>query len=167
MTDGGEGLSNPGPATREKMKENIRNGITGMKNKSHSAKTLQKMSNSAKSRTEEHLAAIKLSNSKRKGRKEDPEFGKIRGQAISKAKKGKSNGHEGLTRTDESKERMKLAQSQPHLVEAASKRMSLTMKGRAKTPEQLAKYSATTKGRPWSEARRQAYLNKKEKNETV
>lgn len=163
LTDGGEGLSNPGSSTREKMKENIKNGITGMKGKSHSVKTLQKMSNSAKSRgfTEEHLIAIKLSNSKRKGRKEDPEVGKKRGKAISQAKKGKSNGHTGLKRSEETKEKMR--ESQKHLSATKSETMRKTMSGRKKTPEELAKISASLKGKPWSEARRAAQLKKKEK----
>lgn len=162
LTNGGEGISDPGPATREKMRQNNLNGITGMRGKVHTDATLSKMSESAKKRGFTEEQRKKISESLR-GRKEDPEAGKIRGQAISKAKKGKSNGHEGLTRSDETKEKMKIAQSQPHLIEAKSKRMSLTMKGRVKTPEQLAKYSATCKGRPWTEARRLAQLNKKEK----
>ena len=162
LTGGGEGLSNPGPSTREQMKENIRNGVTGMKNKSHSEKTLQKMSNSAKSRgfTEEHLNAIRLSNSKRKGRKEDPEVGKKRGEAISKAKKGKSNGHVGLKRSEETKRRMK--ESQKHLSEMKAQTMRKTMTGRVKTLEEKAKISASLKGKPWSEARRAAQIKKKE-----
>ena len=162
LTDGGEGLINPGPLTREKMKENIRNGITGMKNKFHSEKTLQKMSNSAKSRgfTEKHLNAIKLSNSKRKGRKEDPEVGKKRGEAISKAKKGKTNGHNGLRHSEETKEKMKLSQKHLHL--AKSETMKKTMTGRVKTPEEISKISASLKGKPWSEARRLAQIKKKE-----
>lgn len=80
-------------------------------------------------------------------------------------KKGKfnSNGHLGLRHSDETKQKMREAQSKPDLLEAKSQKMSATMKGRKKTPEQLAKYSATCKGRPWSEARRLAHLNKKEK----
>lgn len=81
------------------------------------------------------------------------------------AKKGKfnSNGQLGMTRSDETKQKMSLAQSRPDLVEARAQTMSDTMKGRKKTPEQLAKYSAICKGRPWTEARRQAQINKKEK----
>jgi hypothetical protein len=162
LTDGGEGLNNPGPLTIEKMKENIRNGITGMKNKSHSKETLQKMSISASSRgfTEEHLAAIKLSNSKRKGRKEDPAIGKKRGEAISKAKKGKSNGHVGLKHSEKTKEKMK--ESQKHLTATKAETMRKTMTGRAKTPDEIAKISASLKGKPWTDARRAAQTKKKE-----
>jgi hypothetical protein len=162
LTDGGEGISNPGPSTRQKMRENNLNGITGMKNRSHSETTLKKMRDSAISRgfSEEHLLAIKKSNSRRKGRKEDPLLGKKRGEAISKAKKGKSNGHIGLTHSAETKEKMKL--SQQHLKSAKAEIMRKTMTGRIKTPEEIAKISALLKGKPWSEARRAAQLKKKE-----
>jgi len=162
-TDGGEGLGNPGPLTRKIMSENNKAGITGMRGKTHSNKTKEKMSNSAKSlvRTEEHLNSLKLSNSLRCGRKEDPEIGKKRGEAISKAKTGKSNGRIGLTHSEETKERMRA--SQKYLSEAKAEIMRNTMTGRKKTPEELAKISAARKGIPWSEARRAAQKKKKEK----
>lgn len=162
LTDGGEGLSNPGLLTRKLMSENNKSGITGMRGKTHSKKSREKMSNSAKSlvRTTKHLMAIKLSNSKRKGRKEDPEIGKKRGEAISKAKKGKSNGHTGLKRSDETKEKMK--ESQKHLSATKSETMRKTMTGRKKTPDEISKISNTLKGKPWTEARRAAQVKKKE-----
>ena len=164
LTDGGEGLSNPGPLTRKLMSENNKSGITGMRGKTHSTKSREKMSNSAKSlvRTAEHLIAIKLSNSKRVGRKEDTEIGKKRGDAISKAKKGKSNGHVGLKHSEETKKRMK--ESQKHLSATKAETMKKTMTGRKKTPDEIAKIRESLKGKPWSEARRSSQTKKKEEN---
>lgn len=53
-------------------------GVTGMLGKTHSDETKKKMSSTAtiNGRSDEHLDSIKKSNSKRKGRKEDPEVGK-------------------------------------------------------------------------------------------
>ena len=162
-TDGGDGLGNPGTATRTLMSENNRSGITGMLGKTHSKKSREKMSNSAKLlvRTDEHIEALKLSNSLRRGRKEDPAIGKRRGESISKAKQGKSNGHTGLKHSEETKDKMKT--SQKYLSDIKSEIMRKTMSGRKKTPEELARYSEARKGVPWSDARRAAQLKKKEK----
>jgi hypothetical protein len=163
LTDGGEGISNPGPTTREKMRQNIIDGITGMKNKTHSKDTKEKMRKSAIIRgfTEEHLNAIKKSNFKRRGRKEDPEAGKRRGLAISESKKGKSNGHLGLKHSEKTKEKMR--QSQEYLKSAKAEIMRETMTGRIKSKEEILKISASLKGKPWSEARRAAQLKRKDK----
>jgi hypothetical protein len=163
LTDGGEGISNPGLSTRAKMRENNLNGITGMLGKTHKEETLLKMSESAKKRgfTKEQRKKI---GEARRGRKEDPEVGRRRGEAISKGKKGKSNGHTGLTRSDETKQKMK--ESQKHLTEAKADKMRETMLGRKKTSDHIAKISDSLKGKPWSEARRLAQQNRK-KNETV
>lgn len=162
LTDGGDGISNIGPQTLEKMRQNNLNGITGMRGKKHSVETLKKMKISAitRGRSEEHIEAIKMSNSKRKGRKEDPEVGKKRGKSISESKKGKTNGHLGLKRSEETKQKMKI--SQQHLSSSKSEIMKKTMTGRKKTPEELAKISSSLKGKPWSVARRAAQLKKKE-----
>jgi hypothetical protein len=109
LTDGGDGLINLGPSTRKKMRENIKQGITGMLNKRHSVETIKKMSASAKRRgfTNEQRQKIKASLS-----------GKLRGPmseerklAISLAKKGKSNGHIGMKHTDETKRKMRESQA--------------------------------------------------------
>ena len=102
MTMGGDGLKDPGPETLEKMSQNNKAGITGMLNKTHSSATLQQMSVSAKKRGFTVAHREKISESLR-GKKEDPEVGKRRGLAISKAKKGKSNGREGIKHSEETK----------------------------------------------------------------
>lgn len=165
LTDGGEGSSNPGPETREKFRQNNKNGITGMKNKSHSEESRLKISKSSKSRvrTEEHKLALKIAMSKRKGTKlvMDPEVAKKRAEAISRSKKGKTNGHLGLKRSEETKKKMKEAQQR--LALKKSEAMKKTMTGRKKSPEELLKISLSRKGKPWSEARRAAQLKKEGK----
>ena len=119
-TDGGDGLINPGPETRKKMKDNIKMGITGMLGKIHSDETKKKMSESSKGRrlSEEHKEKIA---DYRKGKKEDPEKGKIRGKAISIAKKGKSNGHEGFKHSEETKSKIAAQKGWKHTEEAKKK----------------------------------------------
>lgn len=165
LTDGGEGASNPSPETRKKHRQNNINGISGMKNKSHSEESRLKISKSSKSRvrTEEHKTALKTAMSKRKGSKLsiDPEVNKKRAEAISRSKKGKSNGHLGLKRSEETKEKMRAAQQR--LASEKSEIMRKTMTGRKKSPEELLKISLARKGKPWSEARRAAQLKKEGK----
>lgn len=105
-TNGGDGLSNPSLETRKKMSHNARTGVTGMKGKVHSDETKKLMSDLAKTRTISKEHRQKIGESLR-GRKEDPEVGRRRGKLISLAKKGKSNGHEGLTHSEDTKEKMR------------------------------------------------------------
>jgi hypothetical protein len=162
-TNGGEGLSNPGPDTRKKLLENISNGITGMKGKTHSEGTKSKMSVAAKKRgfTAEQRKKIRDSL---KGRKVDPSISKKRGEAISKAKKGKSNGREGMSHTEETKAKIALQKGWKHSDEARNK-MSDRAKNRTSDPEYRAEMSNRLKGKPWSEARRNSFLNKRKNND--
>ena len=157
-TDGGDGLSNPGPETIEKMKCNNALGITGMKDKNHSAETKKKMSESAKKRgfSDEHRQKLDDASRSRRGRKEDPEVGKRRGKAISAAKKGKSNGHEDMKHSEETKKKIAAQAGWKHSDEAKAK-----MRAYKRTTEHIANQSASKKGKPWSEARRQAHKKRK------
>lgn len=147
MTAGGDGLSDPGFETRKKMSDNVINGITGMKNKKHSPDTKKKMSEAktGKSFSEEHLCALRLANSKRVGRKEDPELGKKRGEAISKAKKGRSNGRDNYKHSEESKIKIRNQKGWKHTDEAKQK-----MRGKKRTEEQIKNMSEARKGKSWS-----------------
>ena len=120
LTDGGEGLSNPSDSTRKKMRDNNLSGITGMLGKQHSAITKQQMSDSAKKRgfSEEHRKKISESL---KGKKEDPEVGKRRGKSISEAKKGKSNGREGMKHSEETKAKISAQKGWKHTEETKQK----------------------------------------------
>jgi hypothetical protein len=162
-TDGGEGLSNPGPETRQKMIDNIKTGRTGMTNRVHSKETKSKMSESAKRRgfTEEQRRKI---GEARRGKKEDAEAGKRRGEAISKAKKGKSNGHEGLKHSEETKSKIAAQKGWKHSDETR-KKMSELQRERCSnmTDEERKQRYGHCAGKPWSEARRAAYLLNKEK----
>lgn len=159
-TDGGEGLTNISAETKQKLSDMAKTGITGMFNKKHSDATKEKMSISAKLRkfTPEHLNALKDANAKRRGRKEDPEVGKKRGIAISEAKKGKSNGREGKNHSEETKAKIAAQVGWKHSEDAKQK-----MRGKKRSEEQCKKMSESKKGKPWSEARRLAQLNRKEK----
>lgn len=159
-TDGGEGLSNISNETREKLSILAKTGVTGMLNKKHSEETKQKMSLSGKAKifSEKHILALKESNKKKRGRKEDPEVGKKRGIAISIAKKGKSNGREGTTHTEETKAKIAQQKGWKHSEETKQK-----MRGKKRTEEQCKNMSESKKGKPWSEARKLAQLNRKEK----
>jgi hypothetical protein len=162
-TNGGEGLSNPGPETRKKLIENISNGITGMKGKTHCDTAKAKMSASAKKRGFTDEQRKKIGDS-RKGKKMDPLIGYKRGPAISTAKKGKSNGKEGMSHSEETKAKIALQKGWEHSSEAKMK-MSEMAKIRTSDPEYRAKMSTRLKGKPWSEARRNAHLNKRKNNE--
>ena len=119
-TDGGDGLRNPSVETREKMRQNSLMGVTGMLGKSHRDDTKKKMSESAKKRGFTQEQRDKIAAALR-GRKEDPEKGKIRGKAISAAKKGKSNGHEGFNHSEETKKKIAAQKGWKHSDEAKRK----------------------------------------------
>lgn len=79
-------------------------------------------------------------------------------------KKGRfnSNGHYGMKHTDETRAKMREAQAKigyTHSEEVREK-----MKGRIVSDETRQKAREALKGRPWSEARRAAYLKHKEQN---
>ena len=86
-----------------------------------------------------------------------------RAQKISASKKGKfnSNGHYGLRRTVETKEKMKVAQNARGYTH--SEEVKEKMRSHERTPEHSAKLSDSLKGKPWSEARRAAHENRKGK----
>jgi hypothetical protein len=144
------------------MSENACNGITGMKGRNHSDITKRNMSESAKRRgltfTEEQR---KKAIDARRNMIETPEAKKRRGEAISKAKKGKSNGHEGMRHSEETKAKIAAQKGWKHSDETKAK-MSKIVKERCADPEYRKKMSDQNKGKPWSEARRMAYLNKRE-----
>lgn len=79
-------------------------------------------------------------------------------------KKGRfnSNGHYGLKHSEET--RAKMREAQANLGYKHSEETRQKMKGRKVSEETRQKTSNTLKGRPWSPARREAYLNRKEKN---
>jgi hypothetical protein len=135
-TDGGDGLSNPSLETREKMRYNIQMGVTGMLGKTHSDETKMKMSESAKKRgfTEEQRSKIASSM---RGRKEDPEKGKIRGKAISAAKKGRSNGREGFVHSEETKKKIAAQKGWKHSEEAKRKMKEYWQRKREKRNETI------------------------------
>ncbi len=107
LTDGGEGLRNPGPKTIKKMRDNNLNGVTGMLGRKHSEETRKRMSESAKKRGFTIEQRKKIGDALR-GRKVDPELAKRRGVASGKTKKGKfnSNGHLGLKQPESFKIKM-------------------------------------------------------------
>lgn len=85
-------------------------------------------------------------------------------QKMSETKKGKfnSNGHYGLKHTEETKQRMREAQAK--LAYSHSEEVREKMRGRIMTQEQKDQISLAKKGKPWTEARRQAQLNRKGKS---
>lgn len=85
-------------------------------------------------------------------------------QNISKAKKGKfnSNGHYGLRHSEETKQKMR--ESQAKLNYKHSEESKQKMRGRIRSEDHSRKLSDSLRGKPWSEARRLAHLNKKGNN---
>jgi len=79
-----------------------------------------------------------------------------RSMNISIAKKGKSNGREGSSHTEETKEKIKAQTGWKHTDESKAK-----MKGIPKSEESKNLMSIAKKGKPWTEARRQSQLNRK------
>ena len=86
------------------------------------------------------------------GRTESDE--KARGEAISRGKRGKGNGRTGFKHSEETKEKMKVAQANIHYTHNEETRNK--MKAYTKTADHAAKISATLKGKPWTDARRAA-----------
>jgi hypothetical protein len=81
---------------------------------------------------------------------------------MSKSKKGKfnSNGHFGLKHSEETKQKMREAQLKLNYSHSEETKQKMRRK---KSQDHIEKISNTLKGKPWSEARRQSYLNKKGK----
>jgi hypothetical protein len=79
-----------------------------------------------------------------------------RSQKISIAKKGKSNGRTGYSHSEESKQKIKDQSGWKHTEESKKK-----MKGLPKSKESRQLMSMAKKGKPWTDARRQAQLNRK------
>lgn len=94
----------------------------------------------------------------------DKELEIERGKAISISKKGKSNGHEGFVHSEKTKQKMRESQRElgyKHTEESKSK-----MKEYKRTAEHATKLGDSLRGKPWSEARWQAYLRNKENGST-
>jgi hypothetical protein len=81
-----------------------------------------------------------------------------RGEAISRGKKGKSNGRLGFKHSIETKEKMRIAQAKIHYTHNEETRNK--MKQYRKTPEHAAKIGNAMRGKPWSDARRLAQKDK-------
>jgi hypothetical protein len=83
---------------------------------------------------------------------------------MSETKKGKfnSNGHFGLKHSEETKQKMRDAQS--NLCYTHSEETKQKMRGNVRSEEHAKKLSEARKGKPWTEARRLAQLNRKGKN---
>lgn len=95
---------------------------------------------------------------------ETPEDRKSRIDKMSATKKGKfnSNGHFGMKHTEKTKQKIREAQAKiayKHTEETKQK-----MRGRPRSEEHSMKISESKKGKPWTEARRIAQLNKKGNN---
>lgn len=93
---------------------------------------------------------------------ESAETKEARIKKMQATKKGKfnSNGHLGLTHSDETKQKM--SESQKKLNYTHSDETKQKMKAYTRTPEHSAKLSTSLKGKPWSDARRQSHLKRKQ-----
>lgn len=93
---------------------------------------------------------------------ESAEAREARIRKMQATKKGKfnSNGHLGLTHSTKTKQKM--SESQQKLNYKHSDTTKQKMKEYKRTPEHAAKLGASLKGKPWSDARRQAYLKRKQ-----
>lgn len=93
---------------------------------------------------------------------ESKESKEARIKKMQATKKGKfnSNGHLGLTHSNETKQKMR--ESQRTLNYKHSDTAKQKMKAYKRTPEHAAKLGESLKGKPWSDARRQAYLKRKQ-----
>jgi len=93
---------------------------------------------------------------------ESTESKEARIKKMQATKKGKfnSNGHLGLTHSSETKQKM--SESQKKLNYKHSDETKKKMKEYTRTPEHAAKLGASLKGKPWSDARRQSHLKRKQ-----
>jgi hypothetical protein len=91
---------------------------------------------------------------------ETDEEKKLRAQKISDNKKGRfnSNGHYGLKHSEETKQKIAAQAGWKHSEETKQK-----MRGNTRSEDHSKKLGDSLRGKPWSEARRAAYLTKKEK----
>lgn len=90
----------------------------------------------------------------------DKELEIERGKAISISKKGKSNGHEGFKNSEETKKKM--SESQQRLNYKHTEESKNKMKEYKRTIEHASKLGDSLRGKPWSEARRLAFLRNKD-----
>ena len=83
---------------------------------------------------------------------------------MSATKKGKfnSNGHFGLKHSEETKQKMRDAQAKINYTHSEETKQK--MRGHQRSEDHAKKLSEANKGKPWSEARRLAQLNRKGKN---
>lgn len=144
-TDGGDGLSNISPVTRKKLSDNARSGVTGMKGKKHSPETRKQMSQSATGQIVSEETRRRQSIL-RKGIPTGPCSEETK-RKIGDANRGRSSKFKGVPRSEETKRKMKETRSEhgPYLHSEETKILM----------------SENRRGRPWSEARRQAQLNRK------
>lgn len=86
---------------------------------------------------------------------------KDRNAKVSKAKKGKfnSNGHFGLKHSEETKQKMRDAQAKINYTHSEETKQK--MQGHQRSEEHAKKLGDSLRGKPWSEARRQAHLKRK------
>ena len=94
---------------------------------------------------------------------ETPDEKAARIAKMQKAKKGKfnSNGHFGLKHSEATKQKMK--DSQAKLSYTHSEETKQKMRSQTRSSEHAKRLGEALKGKPWSAARRQAYLDKKDK----
>ena len=113
----------------------------------HSEQTKRKMSLSSKGKPKspEHKKKCAIN---RLGKPHSLEVRQRMSVAISKAKKGKSNGRLGMKHSEEIKEKMRIAQQRLQY---------------RHTEEDKEKMRQLKKGKPWTEARRLAEIKRKEK----
>ena len=95
----------------------------------------------------------------------DKEFEIERGKAISISKKGKTNGHLGFIHSEETK--LKMRESQRELGYRHTDESKDKMKEYKRTADHASKLGDSLRGKPWSEARRLAFLRNKENDSTV
>ena len=95
---------------------------------------------------------------------ETEEEKKLRIEKMSLNKKGRfnSNGHYGLRHTEETKQRMR--ESQAKLAYKHSEETKQKMRGKTRSEDHAKKLRESLRGKPWSAARRQSFLNKQRKN---
>jgi hypothetical protein len=94
---------------------------------------------------------------------ENAEEKSLRLEKMSKTKKGKfnSNGHFGLKHSEETKQKMREAQAKLNYTHSEETKQK--MREHLRSEEHIKKLSEANKGKPWTEARRLAQLNRKGK----
>jgi len=91
-----------------------------------------------------------------------PEDEAKRGAAISAAKQGKGNGHVGFIHSDKTKRKQAAQKGWKHSEEAKMK-----MRGRIRSGKHNKNIGNGLRNKPWSEARREAYLKGKKNDQSI